>query len=293
MKPLISIIIPTYQRRDKLKIALMSIMSQTYRDYEVLIMDDGSTDGTDEMVYSFKDSRIFYNWHKNSGSPANPRNKGIKLAKGDWIAFLDSDDSWSPDKLKICMDYCNNQVDLIYHDLEIKSNKQKFFGRKIVKSRQLKKPILIDLMVNGNAISNSSVVVRKSLLENIGGIDEQQKLKAVEDYHTWLRIAQQSNRFFYIKKKLGYYLLHDQNISHMDMSIPLRHCISDFIKFLNDHQKLKVENNFKYISGRFNYLNSNFKKAKQELLFVLKEGSLKLKVKALIMIIYILICADS
>ena len=103
MNSLISIIIPTFQRRDKLKIALMSVMSQTYRDYEVLIMDDGSTDGTDEMVYSFKDSRIFYNWQKNTGGPAKPRNDAIKIAKGEWVAFLDDDDQFM-----ILLDYLDN-----------------------------------------------------------------------------------------------------------------------------------------------------------------------------------------
>ena len=100
MKPLISVIIPTYQRRDKLKITLKSVLSQTYTNYEVLIMDDGSNDGTKEMVNSLNDSRIFYNWQKNTGGPAKPRNNGIKIAKGDWIAFLDDDDVWKENKLE-------------------------------------------------------------------------------------------------------------------------------------------------------------------------------------------------
>ena len=98
MKPLISVIIPTYQRRNKLKSTLQSILTQTYSNYEVLIMDDGSTDGTKEMVNLFNDPRIFYNWQKNTGGPANPRNNGIKIAKGDWIAFLDDDDVWKENK---------------------------------------------------------------------------------------------------------------------------------------------------------------------------------------------------
>ena len=80
MKPLISVVIPTYQRRDKLKVTLDSVLSQTYDNYEVLIMDDGSTDGTKEMISSYNDPRIFYNWHENTGGPAKPRNIGIELA---------------------------------------------------------------------------------------------------------------------------------------------------------------------------------------------------------------------
>ena len=99
MKPLISVIIPTYQRSDKLKIAIQSVLAQTFVNFEVLIMDDGSEDGTRDIVNSFKDHRIFYSWQKNTGGPASPRNNGIKIAKGEWIALLDDDDAWAENKL--------------------------------------------------------------------------------------------------------------------------------------------------------------------------------------------------
>ena len=78
MQPVVSIVIPTYQRCSRLKKALQSVISQTYKDFEVLIMDDGSNDGTKEMVMNLNDSRISYYWQKNSGGPAKPRNEGIK-----------------------------------------------------------------------------------------------------------------------------------------------------------------------------------------------------------------------
>ena len=78
-------------------------------------MDDGSYDGTKEMVMKFNDSRISYKWQNNSGGPAKPRNE-IKTARGKWIAFLDSDDWWLPDKLN-CLSKINDDVDLIYQDL--------------------------------------------------------------------------------------------------------------------------------------------------------------------------------
>ena len=167
MKPFVSIIIPTYQNCNRLRGALNSVLSQTYDDYEVLIMDDGSTDGTEEMVNSFKDSRIFYYWNKNSGGPAKPRNRGIKFSKGNWIAFLDSDDSWKPNKLKMCIENISEQVDLIYHDLEIVYGSKKIFRRKKARTRKLKKPVLIDLLINDNLICNSSVIVRKNLLQKV------------------------------------------------------------------------------------------------------------------------------
>jgi glycosyltransferase involved in cell wall biosynthesis len=287
MKSLVSIIIPTYQSCNRLKIALNSVLSQTYNNYEVLIMDDGSTDGTSEMVHSFKDPRIFYNWQTNSGGPAKPRNRGIKLAKGNWVAFLDSDDIWKPDKLQICMEYTNNQVDLIYHDLEIISSIPRIFRRKIIRTRKLKKPVLIDLLLNDNLIGNSSVLVRKNLLDKVGGINENRNLVAAEDYNTWLRIARLTDQFIYLPLRLGYYFIHSDCLSNKDMSLPTMYAVEEFLVILNKQQKLKLEARIRYISGRFNYLNFNFKKAKKELLFVAKKGSITLKFRSLLMIINI------
>ena len=289
MKSLVSIIIPTYQSCNRLKIALNSVLSQTYNNYEVLIMDDGSTDGTSEMVNSFKDPRIFYNWQTNSGGPAKPRNRGIKFAKGNWIAFLDSDDVWKSDKLQICMEYTDNQVDLIYHDLQIISNKSRIFGRKIAKTRKLKKPILLDLLLNGNLICNSSVLVRKDLLDKVGGINENRNLVAAEDYNTWLRIAQLTDQFVYLPYTLGYYLIHDQGISNKDMSLSTRHAVTEFLGLLNPKQRLKLEGNLRYLSGRFSYLNFNFKHAKKDLLFVLKNSNISLRIRAFVMIIIMML----
>ena len=287
MKSLVSIIIPTYQSCNRLKIALNSVLSQTYNNYEVLIMDDGSTDGTSEMVNSFKDPRIFYNWQTNSRGPAKPRNRGIKFAKGNWIAFLDSDDVWKSDKLQICMEYADNQVDLIYHDPQIISNKSRIFGRKIAKTRKLKKPILLNLLLNGNLICNSSVLVRKDLIDKVGGINENRNLVAAEDYNTWLRIAKLTDQFIYLPRTLGYYFIHSDSLSNKDMSLPLNLAVEEFLGILNKEQKIKLEARIRYSSGRFHYLNFNFEKAKKELLFVLKKGSIGLKVRSLLMIINI------
>src|SRR5882672_1834830 len=100
LRPCFSIVIPTYNRAAKLKLTLDSVIAQTFTDFEVLVMDDGSSDNTREMVESFRDSRIRYQWAPNSGGPATPRNRGIDAAVADWICFLDADDRWYPDKLR-------------------------------------------------------------------------------------------------------------------------------------------------------------------------------------------------
>ena len=197
---LVSIVVPTYNHSIYLKRALESIINQTYENWEVIVIDNHSTDNTFEVVANFKNNRIKYLKVHNKGIIAISRNIGIKSANGEWIAFLDSDDWWTRDKLEICIQSINEKVDFIYHDLEIIANNSRIFSRKKIKSRKLKKPVLIDLLTEGNAIGNSSVVVRKKFLDEINGIDESKELVAAEDYNTWLRIAKLTDQFVYLKK---------------------------------------------------------------------------------------------
>lgn len=284
---LVSIVVPTYNHSIYLKRALESIINQTYENWEVIVIDNHSTDNTFEVIANFKNNRIKYLKVHNKGIIAISRNIGIKSANGEWIAFLDSDDWWTRDKLEICIQSINEKVDFIYHDLEIIANKSRIFSRKKIKSRRLKKPVLIDLLTEGNAIGNSSVFVRKKILDEINGIDESKELVAAEDYNTWLRIAKLTDQFVYLKKRLGYYLVHDQSVSKKDMSIPARYAIKEFSGLLTQYQKTKQEAFLKYISGRFNFLNLNYKKSMKDLLFTLKNGGISLKVRSLYMIIII------
>lgn len=98
---LVSIITLTYNRRNILGKSIKSALEQTYTNFELLILDDGSDDGTSEFMQTFSDSRISYKYLNHSGNVAALRNKGMKLAKGEYIAFLDSDDLWSPNKLEV------------------------------------------------------------------------------------------------------------------------------------------------------------------------------------------------
>jgi len=287
--PLVSVVIPTYNHANFIGKALRSILDQTYQNWEAIVIDNQSTDQTHEILKKYKDPRIKYFKINNNGIIAKSRNFGIKIAKGEWVAFLDSDDYWTSDKLSTCFEHSKKKVDLIYHDMEIVTSKQKLFGRKINRTRRLQKPILIDLLTNGNPISNSSVTVKKKFLEKVGLIDECKDLVASEDYNTWLKISNLTDEFLYIPKKLGYYFVHEKSMSQKNMSPSYRRATCKFLSFLNNEQKIKLETNIRYSSGRFNYLNLNYKQAKKDLLFVLKFSSYKLKVKSLIMILYILI----
>lgn len=288
MKPTFSIILPCWNSINFIERCINSIKKQTFKNYEVIIIDNSSSDGTLEKINEIKDERFKVFKIDNKGILAKSRNLGIKESIAEWIAFLDSDDWWTDNKLEVCFTYLSSRVDLIYHDLEIKSNKSRLFKRKKNKSRHLKKPVLIDLLVGGNALSNSSVIVRKSILKKIGGIDENINLPAAEDYNAWLRVAKITDQFLYLPYKLGYYFIHPQSMSDKDMSVPGRQAVAEFIEILNEKQKIKLESYLRYISGRYNYLNLDYTKAKKDLLFVLKKANISLKLRALIMILILL-----
>jgi glycosyltransferase involved in cell wall biosynthesis len=283
--PLVSVVIPTFNHASYLGRTLQSVLDQTYTNWEAIVIDNHSTDKTDEVMTSFADPRIIYLKIHNNGVIAASRNLGIRTAKGEWIAFLDSDDWWVVDKLQVCFDSINDKVDLIYHDLGIVSDQPRLFSRKTSKSWQVKPPVLMDLLLKGNAITNSSVVVRKRFLERIGGINESVGMISSEDYNTWLRIAQFTEQFVYLPRRLGYYLIHNQNASQKDMSVPDRWAVSEFVPNLSTQQKLKLEANLIYTKGRFNYLEGNYVESKEDLWFTLRNGNLVARIKAVMMLI--------
>ncbi len=287
--PVVSIVIPTYNHAKYIGKALNSVVNQTYKNWEAIIIDNNSTDDTDNVIIQYNDPRIKYLKIHNNGIIAKSRNMGIRQAKGEWIAFLDSDDWWTKDKLEVCLSKINKNVDFVHHAHEYVSKSKSYFKKKIIKGRELKKPILNDLLIGGitkgSQISNSSVIVRKNILTKIGGLNENKMLVGADDYDTWLRIAQITDQFLYVNKKLGYYLFHDANTQKKNMSIPQRLVVRDFIHLFNEQQKINLEIKLRYISGSFNYLNNNHKKAKKDLMYVIRNGTFHLKLRSFLMII--------
>lgn len=213
-EPFFSVIIPTYNRAMELKRALESLVSQTYKKFEVIVCDDGSTDNTQEIANSF--SRLLdlkYIREENWGGPARPRNCGLRSSTGEWVCFLDADDWWYPDRLEVVSANLH-KGDVLYHHLDIYTLQGKKRHRRS-KGRRLSEPVFIDLIVNGNAITNSSAVVKKELLEKVGGLCEEKSLIAVEDYDLWLKLGKITNKFHYIPDSLGGYWVDDMNITEI------------------------------------------------------------------------------
>jgi glycosyltransferase involved in cell wall biosynthesis len=287
--PLVSVIIPTYNHAQYLGRALQSVLDQTYVNWEVIVIDNHSEDNTDEVMASFIDSRITYLKVHNRGVIAVSRNVGIWAAKGEWVAFLDSDDWWANDKLEICLGYVTHKVDFIYHNLVIITKSHSFLGRKYTKSRQVESPVLKDLLLKGNTIATTSVVVRKNLLEKIGGMDESKEMNTAEDYNTWLRLAKLTDGFVLVPKTLGFYLFHSDGASRRNIKELLHNVCKEFLPLLNRRERLTYQATVNYVvalndfhSGRRSSENAS------KLRYSIVNGSSQIKIKSLLLYVILI-----
>ncbi len=195
MKTLVSVIIPTFNRAIELKRAINSVLNQTYQNFEILVCDDGSTDNSEQVILDFNDERIFWIPGINSGRPAVPRNKGIFLSKGEYLAFLDSDDYWEPQKLERQILILNNfkvkavctNAKILVSGVILSSNYFNFSHDKILK---------IDDMLIVNEVICSSMVIHKSLIQFSECFPESVDFKSVEDYIFWLNLALFTDIYF-------------------------------------------------------------------------------------------------
>ena len=215
--PLVSIIIRTYNRAYCLSRTIDSVIDQTYDNWEIILVDNHSTDSTYSLVSAYNDKRIRYYLIHNYGIIASSTNLGLHHSNGVYIAFLDSDDWWFPNKLMLSIQALESGYDLIYHDIIQVTQDSR---TKRVKSRQLKKPVFYDLLFYGNTITCSSVVVRKTLMDKINGFSEDSNILAAEDYDAWLRIAKLTDLFYHLNEYLLYYSWGGDNLSNFELTIP-------------------------------------------------------------------------
>jgi GT2 family glycosyltransferase len=182
--PLVSIIIPTYNRASWLKGAIDSVLNQTFRDFELIVVDDGSTDETEAIVDSYDDP-VKYFYQSNQG-PSAARNLGIKQATANLLAFLDSDDRWLKEKLQIQVDLMmkNPDVKICYTDETWIRNGKRVNPKKI---HQKYSGWIYQKCLPLCIISPSSVMIHREVFERAGLFDE--SMFVCEDYDLWLRIS--------------------------------------------------------------------------------------------------------
>lgn len=206
--PLISVIIPVFNRSWQLKRALESLKSQTYQDFEVIVCDDGSTENIASVVKDFEESlNIHLIQMPNWGGPARPRNKGLAFSRGKWVSFLDSDDWWDFNRLEIVAEQLNDSIDVLYHPLRVL--RESVITKSREKRKQIGDPIFglpfEQMMLYGNPLPTSATVIRKDLLIKNQGMSEDRALIALEDFDCWLRLAKAGARFYFADQCLGSY----------------------------------------------------------------------------------------
>ena len=213
--PFFSVIIPTFNSENTILKTLKSVKKQTFKDFQVIIIDDGSIDKTTSLVNSFiseNELDIKLIKKNNSGGPAAPRNLGIFSSSGRWICFLDSDDYWFSNKLKDAYIYLKNNED---KDV-LTSNEIMVYNKK--KTKLIYGPITsnfyMDLLKKGNKLSTSATIVNRNfLLTKKIFFNEDLNFSSVEDYDFWLQIAKHDGKFKFLHKYHGLYLPNINSIS--------------------------------------------------------------------------------
>lgn len=182
--PLISAVIPVYNGSNFLREAIESVLNQTYRNYELIVVDDGSTDDTWNIIQSY--GNVIRAFHKENGGVSSALNLGIREMKGEWFAWLSHDDLWMPDKLELQMSYHNLHPHILgsyTHFVSINENKSESipcYCPEISGSKGLR-----DLFM-GNFIPGDTIFIHKKVFADVGLFDE--KLRVSQDYDMWLRI---------------------------------------------------------------------------------------------------------
>ena len=211
-KPFFSIVIPTFNQAKFLKIALNSINKQTFKNFEIIVIDNNSNDSTYKIIKNFK-GKINYKKIKNEGLIARSRNEGIKLSKGKWICFLDSDDYWLPNKLdEIEKIIKKKNLDVICHSEHIiLESKEK---KKIRNYGPFKNNFYETLLKQGNRFSTSASCVKKNFIKKKKIMFEEKKsFITAEDYSFFLHLAHHNANFFFLNDPLGYRLIHSKSAS--------------------------------------------------------------------------------
>ena len=230
--PTVSVIIHTYNNEKFIAETVESVLNQTYKDYEIVVVDDGSVDGTRDALKPYM-QKIRYHYKENGGI-ASAKNAGIKLSQTEYVAFLDHDDLWVPDKLQLQMEHFseNPQIGLVYAKYtsfrdgkELRTKPEKGYSGWIFKE-----------LLSKSFIQTSTVVVKRECLDAVGPYDETFSLG--DEYDMFLRIARKFQCGF-VDKGLTRYRVHDTNASNND--------------FLFDNENLgvykKIYNNFTDLDG--------------------------------------------
>lgn len=199
---LVSVVIPTHNRSELIKNAVNSVLNQTYKNIELIIVDDASTDKTEEIVKSLDQSKIKYIKNEEAKGGNYARNLGISSSKGKYVAFLDDDDEWMPEKVadQVALFEEDQSIGLVYTGAEIIYTSKNY---KYIRQPKHRGDLSKEILMRNYIGTTSSVMVKRSLLEEVGGFDND--MPALQDYDLWIRIAQVAQIGYINKPLIKYY----------------------------------------------------------------------------------------
>lgn len=246
--PTVSVIVPTYNRATLACRAIRSVLGQTYRDFEVLLVDDASTDDTESMVQALGDARIRYLRQPENRDVSAARNRGMRAARGQFIAFLDSDDEWLPDKLEQQLEVMRKAppcVGLVYTGAVRRHDD----GSECIRLPKHRGDVLAELLLfNITDAGSASVLMRRNVVRVVGFFDE--GIPAMEDYDYWIRVARFYHFDFVNQPLVRYYEVQrdDRRSLLCDSDVRARQRLFD--KFRSDLNRNGLAHRFLLISAK-------------------------------------------
>ncbi len=214
--PKVSVVILTFNRSVLLKRALKSVLDQTFQDFEIIVVDDCSSDDTEKTAKSFSDSRIRYIRHEENKGEGVGRNDGIRNARGEYIAFLDDDDEWFPEKLRLQVEYLDRlpvEVGAVHCgrvDMDARSGEVLGPIEPAAFNENEKRGNIYWHLLQTNFITLSSIILRNKCFELVGEFDE--NIPSGLDHDMWIRVSEHF-WFEYINQPLVKYGLHEVQLS--------------------------------------------------------------------------------
>lgn len=245
-QPLVTVITPLFNSQNFIAETIESVIGQTYQNWELIIIDDFSTDKSKNIAkkYEAKDHRInLIELKSNFGGPARPRNFGLDISKGKYLAFLDSDDVWLKNKLQVQIsEMIKNNLDFTSTDanfIDINSDKTIINNKIIYFLKKIRRKATLSDLIKDNFIYTSSVIISKKIITNF---DENKDFIGVEDLYLWMKILNDNNvRYKYIKDKLIKYRISSTSLSQRKMNqkqaIKANLCV---LKFILDNQNFEL-----------------------------------------------------
>ena len=271
---MISVILPTFNRSNMIVRSICSVLNQTYKDFELIIVDDGSTDCTQDMVSRIKDSRIRYIRHEKNKGAAAARNTGIKAAQCDLIAFQDSDDEWVPEKLEKQIKAILALPDDfgVMYSAFWRLGKQKIYIPP--KNISMKEGWIYKQLLYGNIIGMPVSLIKKECFDVVGGFSE--NLRALEDWELFLRISK-FFKFKYIDEPLVLSYETEGSVSKN----ALAHAEAYEYILANNYSAISIDKKllaqYIYTIGRINFQSGDAQKGKEYLIKAWKERPFNVK----------------